>query len=238
MSLLVPPHPHKPLSRFPHPEATSVLKGRGWKHTLTTESSEWQLKEWGEVWRNIPCKRDGEKKRVSDIDLVILAVVSDNSNLPPTQDEQTQAEGERWNKNSEDGEGVSKWGWRDAQGGVVPSSGAEKYDNSVGQLGSSKISVPLDLVTNTTASWSQSSTEEVHSYANKIKNSAKMCINKKKNFGLAVFFCLKPNVTILDELLVACTNIESSLIITSHQGWEMIRFMGVCGCTANSKVLI
>lgn len=49
-------------------------------------------------WRERPCKKRWEKEIVSDIDLVILVVLSGDSNLPPTRDEETQGKGERERK--------------------------------------------------------------------------------------------------------------------------------------------
>lgn len=76
-------------------------------------------------WRDRPCKRDGKKEIVSDIDLVILIVLSGDSNLPPTHDEETWGKGKREKDYTEGGSG----GWHAERGGAVPSSGAEKCCN-------------------------------------------------------------------------------------------------------------
>ena len=56
------------LGSLTYPEGVRDLKGRGWKHKLTTES-EWvaQAERRGK-WRDRPCKRDG-RKRLSPISI-------------------------------------------------------------------------------------------------------------------------------------------------------------------------
>lgn len=62
-------HPSLSLSfSLIYPQAMSDLKGRGWKHKLTTES-EWVTEaERRGKWRDRPCKRDG-RKRLSPISI-------------------------------------------------------------------------------------------------------------------------------------------------------------------------
>lgn len=81
-----------------------AMKDRGWKHKLTTES-EWQTEaERRGKWRDRPCKTDGEKQIVSDIDLVIPVLLSGNFNLPTVWDEEMQEKGRA--------KGVAKWWWQ------------------------------------------------------------------------------------------------------------------------------
>lgn len=62
-----------------------------------------------------------KKEIVSDIDLVILIVRSGDSNLPPTQDEETRGKGKGEKEYMDGGSG----GWDAKRGGAVPSSGTE-----------------------------------------------------------------------------------------------------------------